>query len=131
MQSYALSSMEKSLEAKRSAMESMQSAFDKQKLTRDLLRNKVDSLRAEFESMKMQGQIAHTTLQESGVRKATELASDLERRLEVERRVFAQSEAFGSDDDGIEVRRLSGSGSEFDLTEVESLLGELDHVAGR
>ncbi len=131
MQSEALATMEKSLSTKKSAMEKMGTSFDKQKLARDLLKNKVDSLRAEYESMKMQGQIAHTTLQESGVRKATELANALDRRLEVERRVFEESDSLNQDDDGAEVRRLTGTSNDFDLTEVELLLGEQTQVAGR
>lgn len=127
-QSAAVSTMEKSLKLKREAYEKMREAFEKQKLAREVLQNRLDSLKAEYESLKMQGRLSQTDLANSALRKATELAVDIEDRLEVQRRLAEQTEDLGTDTE-IE-DRSDNEPAEFNLSDVESVLDStLDKLA--
>lgn len=127
-QSAAVSTMEKSLQLKREAYEKMRDAFEKQKLTREVLQNRLDSLKAEYQSLKMQGTLAQSALANSAVRKATELALDIEDRLEVQRRLGEQTEDLRTD---VDVKVSSEvEPAEFNLSDVESVLDNtLDKLA--
>lgn len=127
-QSAAVSTMEKSLKLKREAYEKMRQAFDKQKLTREVLQNRLDSLKAEYQSLKMQGTLSQSDLANSAIRKATELALDIEDRLEVQRRLAEQTQDLRIDD---EVADSSDTETaEFTLSDVESVLDNtLDKLA--
>jgi hypothetical protein len=127
-QSAAVSTMEKSLQLKREAYEKMREAFEKQKLTRELLQNRLDSLKAEYQSLKMQGTLAQSDLANSAIRKATDLALEIEDRLEVQRRLAEQTEDLLSND---EVETTSeNEPAEFTLSDVESVLDNtLDKLA--
>lgn len=127
-QSATVSTMEKSLKLKRVAYEKMREAFEKQKLAREVLQNRLDSLKAEYESLKMQGRLSQTDLANSALRKATELAVDIEDRLEVQRRLAEQTEDLGTD---TEIEDHSDNeAAEFNLSDVESVLDStLDKLA--
>ena len=120
-QSEALSAMRQGMENKRQALDKMRAAFEQQKLSRDLLQNRLDTLRAEFESMKMQGALASSALESSAVSKATDLALDIEDRLEVQRRLAAETApSFGdSFTDALEKEAEA-----FELADVEAVLNE-------
>jgi len=121
-QSEAVASMEKALNHKRDAFEKMRAAFEKQKLTRDVLKNRLDSLKAEYQSLKMQGSLAQSELTNSAVRKATDLALEIEDRLEVQRRLAEQTEELVTDGDLDE--HLESKEAAFDLSDVNGVLDE-------
>lgn len=86
-QHQALGLAKSSLVSRRQAYEAMLAAFEKQKLDRDILKEKVASFRAEYETMKMRGELQQTAIANSASRKATDLAIDIADRLEVHRRL--------------------------------------------
>jgi hypothetical protein len=114
--------MEKALTHKRDAFEKMRTAFEKQKLTRDVLKNRLDSLKAEYQSLKMQGSLAQSELANSAVRKATDLALEIEDRLEVQRRLAEQTEELVTDGDLEE--HMESKEAEFNLSDVNGVLDE-------
>ena len=127
-QTTAVTNMTKALEQKRDAFEKMRTAFDKQKLTRDVLKNRLDSLKAEYQSLKMQGSLAQSELANSAIRKATDLALDIEDRLEVQRRLAEQSEELVSESELED--HLDSQNAGFNLSDVEGVLDDtLDKLA--
>lgn len=119
-QTEAVANMEKALEHKRDAFEKMRTAFEKQKLTRDVLKNRLDSLRAEYQSLKMQGSLAQGELANSAIRKASDLALEIEDRLEVQRRLAEQSEELVSESELED--HLESEEAGFTLSDVEGVL---------
>ena len=98
----------------------MRTAFEKQKLTRDVLKNRLDSLRAEYQSLKMQGSLAQGELANSAIRKASDLALEIEDRLEVQRRLAEQSEELVSESELAD--HLESEEAGFTLSDVEGVL---------
>jgi chromosome segregation ATPase len=126
-QTQALQSMQTALEHRREAFQKLASDFDDQKSTRDVLQGKLESMQAEYTSMKMRGELGSHALDRSAVRKATDLAIKIADRLEVERRISSQSfdrfESYSGNRNPAEVI--------LDMASVDAILGCESTVASR
>jgi len=126
-QSQTLVTMQTALERKRESYDKMLAAFEKQKMDRDVLRDKLESFRAEYVSMKMRGELEQSALANSASRKATDLAIEIGDRLEVQRRLALQNDS----DSDIELGGSTSPTREFDITDLDEVLGTAEHVAAR
>jgi hypothetical protein len=126
-QSETLASMKSTLDRKRESYEKMLAAYEKQKLDRDILRDKLESFRADYASMKMRGELEQSALANSASRKAMDLTIEIADRLEIQRRLGLQrSESFES-----EVIGTSHVSPSLDLAEVDAIIGGSTKVASR
>lgn len=123
-QSESLASMKVAAENRRAGYEKMVAGFEKQKLDRDVLREKLDALRAEYDTMKMRGELEQSTFANSANRKASDLAIEIGDRLEVQRRLALQR----SSDSDVELT-LEDADAGFDLAELDSVLGTKTRLA--
>lgn len=127
-QSEASKTIGESLSLKRDALSKMARALEQQKVHRDVLKSKLEGLRAEYESMRMRGQLTRSTLETSASAKADRIYTDIQGRLEVERRLWEQGVTEGS----VDVEMDGQSDQEvFDMSTVDAILGQVDEVAIR
>ncbi|MCC6509944.1 MAG: hypothetical protein IT423_12630 [Pirellulaceae bacterium] len=126
VQSQTLQSTKTALANQRQAYESMLAAFEKQKLDRDILKEKLESFRAEYETMQMRGDLQQSTIIHSASRKASDLAIEIADRLEIQRRLAAVATNCPSQD--------FADGSEsvvFELSAVDEVIGFEDAGASK
>ena len=125
--SETLTSMKSTLDRKRESYEKMLAAYEKQKLDRDILRDKLDSFRADYASMKMRGELEQSALANSASRKAMDLTIEIADRLEIQRRLSIQrSETIES-----EISDSNHVSPTLDLVEVDVIIGSRSKVASR
>ncbi len=117
-QTESLVSMRTAAENRRLGYEKMVAAFEKQKLDRDVLREKLEAFRAEHATMRMRGELDHSPFATSASRKATDLAIEIGDRLEVSRRMAKQL----SDEIDIGLANTSNP-ARFDISELDEVLG--------
>lgn len=108
------------LQERRKAYEALLSAFRKQQLDRDILKEKLQQLRAEYETMKMRGELEDVALSNAVSRKASELAIEIADRLELERRLF-ELKATETFDQPMPETPVS-----FNLSDIEKAIGGND-----
>ena len=126
-QSQTLDSIKTTLDRKRESYERMVAAYEKQKSDRDILREKLESFRAEYASMRMRGELEQSALVNSASSKASDLAIEIADRLEIQRRLALQR----SDAIDVELHVGPGESKGFDITEVESVIGASNQVASQ
>lgn len=123
-QTESLVSMHNAAENRRLGYEKMVAAFEQQKLDRDLLREKLEAFRAEHATMKMRGELEHSTFATSASRKATDLAIEIGDRLEVNRRLAKQL----SNEIDLGLADESPKAG-FDISELDEVLGTQSRLA--
>jgi hypothetical protein len=123
-QNETLTAMRETLDGKREAYEMMEAAYEKQRSDRDTLSNKLESLRAEYDSMKMRGELEKSSLVDSASRKATDLAIEIKDRLEIQRRLSDLRS------NGVEsLSKKSDTPIAFDRAELDKILSDDLEVA--
>lgn len=115
----SLASMESVAQRKRTAFQELVAAHDRQRDERIVLADRVETLRTEYETLRMAGELEESPLVESAGKRAHELFGELSDKIEVQRRMGEMRENLASD---LENRTRETIPADRLLAEVETLL---------